>query len=65
MSAKSSDERTLNICINFRAGNMLPSCGAVGSRELADALTRQVQKRRNKDVALLAALLAHPEFQRC
>ncbi len=38
-------QRTLNICINFRAGNLLPSCGAVGSRELADALEAGIAER--------------------
>ena len=41
---KSSEtHRTLNICINFRADNRLPSCGAVGSRELADALEAEAR----------------------
>ena len=46
-SGKSATEvpRTLNICINFRAGNLLPSCGAVGSRELADALETGIAAR--------------------
>ncbi|MEQ8603440.1 MAG: (2Fe-2S) ferredoxin domain-containing protein [Marivibrio sp.] len=29
---------TLRVCVNFRAGDMLPSCGARGSKELAAAL---------------------------
>ena len=41
----SEPHRTLNICINFRAGNRLPSCGAVGSRELADALEVGIKER--------------------
>ena len=36
---------TLSICINFRAGDTLPSCGARGSRELADALQAGIAKR--------------------
>jgi (2Fe-2S) ferredoxin len=42
---KSADERTLNICINFRGGDLLPSCGAVGSKELADALEAGIAER--------------------
>ena len=42
---KSADGRTLNICINFRAGDLLPSCGAVGSKELADALESGIAER--------------------
>jgi len=41
----SETQRTLNICINFRAGNLIPSCGAVGSKELADALEVNIAKR--------------------
>ena len=37
----SEKQRTLNICINFRAGNLIPSCGAVGSKELAGALAER------------------------
>lgn len=37
--------KTLNICINFRAGKLLPSCGAVGSQELADALEAGIAER--------------------
>ena len=36
---------TLNICVNFRAGTILPSCGARGSRELADALEKGIAER--------------------
>jgi len=36
---------TINICVNFRAGNILPSCGARGSRELADALEKGLTER--------------------
>lgn len=42
---KTARERTLNICINFRAGNLIPSCGAVGSKELADALEAGIAER--------------------
>lgn len=47
MSTKDETEtgRVLNICVNFRAGNLLPSCGAVGSRELADALEAGIAER--------------------
>lgn len=38
-------QRRLNICVNFRAGNILPSCGARGSRELADALEAGIAER--------------------
>ncbi|MDD9906192.1 MAG: (2Fe-2S) ferredoxin domain-containing protein [Rhodospirillaceae bacterium] len=41
----SEKQRTLNICINFRAGNLIPSCGAVGSKELADALEAGIAER--------------------
>ena len=41
----SETQRTLNICINFRAGNLIPSCGAVGSKELADAPEVNIAKR--------------------
>ena len=41
----SEKQRTLNICINFRAGNLIPSCGAVGSKELADALEAGIEER--------------------
>jgi (2Fe-2S) ferredoxin len=37
---------TINICVNFRAGSILPSCGARGSRELADALEAGIAERR-------------------
>ena len=43
--SKPQEARTLNICINFRAGDLLPSCGAVGSRELADALEAGIAER--------------------
>ena len=35
----------LSICINYRAGNILPSCGARGSWELADALQAGIAER--------------------
>lgn len=47
-----SDEKTqrvLHICINYRAGDVLPSCGARGSKELADALEAGFKDR---DIAL-------------
>jgi (2Fe-2S) ferredoxin len=28
----------MRLCVNFRAGDILPSCGARGSKELAEAL---------------------------
>lgn len=37
--------KTLNICVNFRAGKLLPSCGEVGSQELADALETGIAER--------------------
>ena len=37
--------KTLSICINFRAGDLLPSCGARGSRELADAPQAGIAER--------------------
>ncbi len=36
---------TLSICINFRAGDILPSCAARGSKELADALQAGIAER--------------------
>jgi len=36
---------TINICINFRAGDILPSCGVRGGRELADALENGISER--------------------
>ncbi len=40
-----ASRRKINICINFRAGNVLPSCGARGGRELADALEAGITER--------------------
>ena len=37
--------RALRMCVNFRAGNTMPSCGARGSRELADEMERQAGER--------------------
>lgn len=37
--------RALRMCVNFRAGATLPSCGARGSRELADEAERQAAER--------------------
>lgn len=34
----------LRICTNFRAGDILPSCGAQGSKELARALREEIEK---------------------
>lgn len=47
MSAKdkTQERRILNICVNFRAGDLLPSCGAVGSKDLADALEAGITER--------------------
>lgn len=36
---------TLSICVNYRAGDRLPSCGARGSKELADALQAGIAER--------------------
>ncbi len=44
-TSKPAYEHTLNICINFRAGDLLPSCGAEGSKELADALEAGIAAR--------------------
>jgi NADH:ubiquinone oxidoreductase subunit E len=46
-SDKNADKvsKTLNICVNFRAGKLLPSCGAVGSKDLADALEAGIAER--------------------
>jgi (2Fe-2S) ferredoxin len=35
----------MKICVNHRAGDMLPSCGAKGSKELAEALKEEIKKR--------------------
>lgn len=36
----------LAICVNWRAGNMLPSCGNVGSRELVSALETGLEEQK-------------------
>jgi len=33
---------TLRVCVNFRAGDILPSCAARGSKELAAALAEKM-----------------------
>lgn len=35
----------LRVCTNLRGGDLLPSCGAVGSKELAVALKSEISKR--------------------
>lgn len=35
----------LRVCVNFRAGDILPSCGAAGSKELAAALKEEIANR--------------------
>ncbi len=35
----------LKVCVNYRAGDVLPSCGAKGSRELAQSLQEEIAKR--------------------
>ena len=37
----------MKICINQRAGDLLPSCGSKGSKELATALQAEIDKREN------------------
>lgn len=34
----------LRVCTNFRAGDILPSCGARGSKDLARALREEIEK---------------------
>ena len=36
---------TIRLCVNFRAGDMLPSCAARGSKELRDALETSLAER--------------------
>jgi len=36
---------TVRVCVNFRAGDMLPSCGARGSKDLAAALAAAAPAR--------------------
>jgi len=45
MSSDGKPALSLNICVNFRAGDILPSCGARGGRELADALEAGITER--------------------
>ncbi len=40
-----TDRPILRMCINFRAGDRLPSCGARGSREMVAALTEGIEAR--------------------
>lgn len=35
----------LRLCTNFRAGDLLPSCGARGSKDLARLLRQEIEKR--------------------
>lgn len=37
---------TLRVCVNFRAGEILPSCAARGSKELEAALRKGIADRR-------------------
>ena len=37
--------KALMLCTNFRAGQILPSCGAVGSQDLAIALKEGLRER--------------------
>lgn len=37
----------IRLCTNLRAGDLLPSCGASGSKELARALRAEIEKRGN------------------
>ncbi|MBT5107485.1 MAG: (2Fe-2S) ferredoxin domain-containing protein [Rhodospirillaceae bacterium] len=39
------DIRAIHLCINWRAGNTLPSCGEKGAKELADALEAGLKAR--------------------
>ena len=41
-SASDSGYDTLRVCVNFRAGDILPSCAARGSKDLAAALERKL-----------------------
>lgn len=36
--------KKMRVCRNFRQGTLLPSCGASGANELADALLAQVKE---------------------
>ncbi len=44
MSSKLPFER-LRACVNFRAGDLLPSCGTVKAKELAAALEQAIEQR--------------------
>jgi (2Fe-2S) ferredoxin len=35
----------MKICVNYRAGDLLPSCGSKGSKELAEALKAEIAQR--------------------
>jgi NADH:ubiquinone oxidoreductase subunit E len=37
--------RAIHLCVNWRAGDVLPSCGEKGSKELADALEAGLKAR--------------------
>lgn len=39
------EKTTLRLCVNFRANNLVDSCGAHGSRELASALKQGLAER--------------------
>ena len=45
MSDQDQNYSKLRLCINLRAGDILPSCGARGSRELANALEKALEDR--------------------
>jgi len=40
-----TDRPILRMCVNLRAGDKLPSCGARGSREMVAALTAGIEAR--------------------
>ncbi len=40
----SPDYSRLMLCVNLRAGDILPSCGAVGAREIAEQLALGIKK---------------------
>ncbi|MEL0019407.1 MAG: (2Fe-2S) ferredoxin domain-containing protein [Rickettsiales bacterium] len=45
MTADDKQKPWLRACVNFRAGNRLPSCGAKGAREMVAALTGGLDTR--------------------
>ena len=55
MKAKNPDEAEgeqrrftrLRMCVNFRAGDLLPSCGARGAKELQPVLAEKLAERGN------------------